>query len=298
MTPRAAPWLTFAIRIWRRAEAHDVFGRAAQLSYYLLLAVFPALLFITALFGLMAETGTALRDALFTRLQQVMPPSALDLVDGTLREISAGAGGGKLSLGVLGTVWAAARGMRAIQSALNVAYGVRETRGWWRARVTSVLLTVAIPVFMITGMVLALYGSRIARALATHLGFSSLFTFAWELLQWPLAAFFVVAAFNLVDHFAPARKRRWRWVTSGATAGAALWLVASVGLRIYLSYFDTYSATYGSLGAVIVLMVWLYLTGIAILVVGEVNAELESTSSQAALIPHGDRPGAAASGTG
>jgi membrane protein len=275
-------WKALARRIWQQITEDDVFGRAAQLSYYFLLALFPLLIVLITLLGYFAETGSELRASLLGYLGDVMPPAATALVQTTLEEISKQKGGGKLSFGMLAALWAASNGMGAISETLNVAYDVEETRSWWKIRLVSVGLTIALAVLIITALALLLYGGRIADALAATYGFSQVFTLTWKIVQWPIVLFFVLLSFNLIYYFAPdLRDQDWKWVTPGACIGVALWLLVSFCFRLYLNFFDSYSATYGSLGALIILMLWFYLTGAAILIGGEINSEIENAAAEA-----------------
>lgn len=259
-----------------RIRDDEIFGRAAQLSYYFLLALFPLLLFLINLLGYLAQEGTVFRDGLLTYFAAVMPSSAVALVRTTLDEITISKGTGKLSFGLLAALWAASNGMGAISQTLNTAYNVRETRPWWRVRLTSVCLTIALAILILSALAIILYGGSIGEALAARYGFGNFFTSLWKIVQWPIALIFVLTTFNLIYNFAPNIKRsRRRWLTPGAFVGIGLWLAVSFGFRIYLSYFDSYTVTYGSLGALIVLMLWFYLTGVAILIGGEVNCEFQ-----------------------
>ncbi len=269
-------WKGFPGRLWTRVNDHDIFGGAAQLSYYFLLALFPLLLFLMTLLGYFAEAGSELRYKLLTYLATVMPGSAVTLVRMTLDEISSAKGGGKLSLGILAALWAASNGMGAISATLNAAYGVRETRPWWKVTLTSIVLTIAVSILIVVALALVMYGGHIGDRVAAHFGFSGAFTIAWKLLQWPIALFFLMLTFNLIYYFAPdIGKRKRKWWTIGTVTAIALWLLVSMGFRLYLHFFNSYSVTYGSLGALIVLMLWFYFTGLAILIGGEINSELE-----------------------
>lgn len=269
-------WKTFARRLWTRINDDDIFGRAAQLSYYFLLAVFPLLLFLMTLLGYFAQAGSAFRDKLLTYLATVMPSSAITLVHSTLDEISAARGGGKLSLGILAALWAASNGMGAISDTLNAAYGVREERPWWKARLVAISLTITVSIFIVVALAIVLYGGHIGERMATHFGFSAAFTIIWKILQWPIALLFLLFTFDLIYYFGPNPRRPGRkfW-TAGAATAVVLWLLVSFGFRLYLHFFNSYSVTYGSLGALIVLMLWFYFTGLAILIGGEINSELE-----------------------
>lgn len=274
-------WKGLAKRVWAQMSEDDVWGRAAQLSYYFLLALFPLLIFITSVIGLIMGSGTGLRHSLFNYLSQVMPPSAFKLVDDTMWDVSKSSGGDKISFGILVALWAASNGMGAISESLNAAYNVKESRAWWRARLTSIALTIAIALLTMTALVLILYGGEIADKVAKSYGLGDAFTTAWNILQWPIVLFFILFSFSLIYFFAPDLKDQdWKWVTPGSLIGVGLWLLVSFLFRVYLRYFDSYSATYGSLGAVIVLMLWFYLTGLAILIGGEINSEIENAAAE------------------
>lgn len=269
-------WKTLILRLWTRINDHDIFGRAAQLSYYFLLAVFPLLLFLITLLGYFAEAGSELRHKLIIYLATVMPPSAITLVQTTLDEISQASGGGKLSLGILAALWAASNGMGAISDTLNAAYAVREQRAWWKVRLTAIVLTIVVSILIVMALAIVLFGGQIGERVATYFGFSGAFIVTWKILQWPIALFFLMLMFDVIYSFAPdVRRRKRKWWTAGATAAVVIWLLVSFGFRLYLHYFNSYSVTYGSLGALIVLMLWFYFTGLAILIGGEINSELQ-----------------------
>jgi membrane protein len=275
-------WRELGKRVWSEINGDDVFGRAAQLAYYFLLALFPLLIFLTSALGLMLGAGSGMRDTLFNYLGRVMPGSAYQLVDATMGEISAASGAGKLSFGLLATLWAASNGMGAITQALNAAYDVKESRSWWKQRLVAIVLTISLSVLVIGALLLVLWGGRAAEALAVHYQLGSVFTFAWKTLQWPMIFAFMVSAFALIYYFAPdVADQDWKWLTPGSAVGVVLWLAVSFAFKGYLHFFDSYSTTYGSLGAVIILMLWLYLTGAAILIGGEVNSEIENAAAKA-----------------
>lgn len=278
----------FLWRVWARAEEDEILGRSAQLSYYFLLALFPLLLFLITLFGYFDGAGSHLRHKLLSYLGDVMPSSASQLVIDTIDQVTAARGGGKLSFGLLAAIWAASSGMNALGQSLNAAYDVRETRPWWKVRLISIALTFALSTLITSALVIVLYGGQLGRSVAALIHEGRAFAEVWKILQWPIALAFVFITFALIYHFAPdlAAKRRQRrlsasdyrrrWLSPGVVVAVALWLLVSLGFRLYLHFFNSYSATYGSLGAVISLMLWFYLTGAAILLGGEINCELES----------------------
>ena len=245
------------------------------------------MLCLITLFGYLDGVGSQLRHHLIVYLSSVMPDSALDLVVSTIDGITNGRGGGKFSFGLLGALWAASSGVCAIGQTLNYAYHVRETRPWWQVRLVSLALTLALAVLIISALTIVLYGGQIGRFVAAIAHEGQAFTTVWKVLQWPIALIFVVVTFELIYHFAPNMTAkglgqevdrddyRRRWLTPGVVVAVVLWLMVSLGLRLYLHFFNSYSATYGSLGALIVLMLWFYLTGAAMILGGEINCELQ-----------------------
>jgi membrane protein len=274
-------WQSVAKRVWADIGKDKIFSHAAELAYYFLLALFPLLLFLTSVIGLVIGSGTGLRHSLFDYLGKVLPGSASQLVSDTMFEVSSASGGGKVSFGILAALWAASNGMGAISQSLNAAYHVEESRPWWKQRLTVVGLTIALAVLIISALVLVLYGGKIADGLAVSYGFGGVFVVLWKILQWPVVLFFLLLGFALIYYWAPdLRDQDWRWVTPGAVAAVLLWLLVSFGFRLYLHFFDSYSKTYGSLGAVIVLMLWFYLTGASILIGGEINSDIEDLAAR------------------
>ena len=274
-------WKTFGKLLWTKVNTDDVLNRAAILSFYFLLALFPLLLFLIALLGSFADSGTELRRNLLTYLRAIVPVSASDLINTTVDEISKKSSGGKLSFGLLTSLWFASSGMGAIIEGLNVAYDVKETRAWWRRTLLAIALTIALAVLIITALALMFYGSRIAAGIANRYGFGAAFTSLWTVLQWLFVLVFVFLAFQLIYYFAPdLHEQQLRWLTPGAAVGVILWLLVSFLFGSYLNFYNTYSVVYGSLGAVIILLLWFYLTGVTILIGGEVNALIEQAAAR------------------
>ncbi|MCI0349812.1 MAG: YihY/virulence factor BrkB family protein [Acidobacteriales bacterium] len=269
-------------RVGQQISKDDVSGRAAQLSYYFLLALFPLLIFMVSLLGYLSGPGSELRQALLDNLSRVMPGSASELVHKTIDQVFRSRGGGKLIFGLLGALWAASAGMAALTKTLIIAYNVQETRPWWKRRSIAVGLTIAVSLLVMASLVLVLYGGRLAEFIAGHVGFGSAFVIAWRIIQWPAVLVVMLLAFGLIYYFAPnLKKPEWHWITPGAVVGLGLWLLGSLGFRIYLSYFNSYGATYGSLGALIILMLWFYISGFAVMTGGEVNSEIGRAGEEA-----------------
>lgn len=289
-------WKELSKRVWNKMVRDNIFDRAAILGFYFQLSLFPLLLFLTSLLGLFAQYGSDLRQDLLSYLSTIAPRSASALIYTTLDEITEGTSGGKLSLGLILALLTATNGMVAIIEALNAAYHVKEARPWWKTRLVALALTIALAVLIISALVIVIGGEQIGMTMARAVGMGSEFTTAWAVLQWPIVIAFVFSAFALVYYFAPnLREQKLRWVLPGMIIGVGLWFLVSFAFRLYLRYFNTYSAIYGSLGAVIILMLWFYLTGIAILVGGEVNSEIEGAAAEAgapdAKLPGEKEPG-------
>ena len=275
-------WKELGRRTGARVYKDDVLGKAAQLSYFFIFALFPLLFFLASLLGYFTQSGTEMRAGLLRYLAAVVPRKASALIRDTLDEIIAGSSGGKVSFGLLVALLTASFGMGSVITTLNAAYGVRESRPWWKTQALAVVLTIALALLIISALALVLYGGRIGGWASGELAFGDAFMLAWGVLQWPIVLAIVLLALALVYYFAPnVKDMRWQWITPGSVLGVALWLLASFIFRAYLSLFDTYGAAYGSLGAVMVLLLWLYLTGVAILAGGEMNAAIEDAAARA-----------------
>src|SRR5436309_6066814 len=225
----------FLLRVWARADDDELLGRSAQLSYYFLLALFPLLLFLVTLFGYFNGAGSHLRHRLFAYLGEVMPATALHLVTATIDEVTQARGGGKLSAGLLLALWASSSGMNAISQSLNAAYDVRETRPWWKVRLISIMLTVALATLIVSALLIVLYGGRLGHFLAALIHLGRAFALTWKILQWPIALIFVFITFSLIYQYAPnvATRRpsqrlslsdyRRRWLSPGVAVAVLLW---------------------------------------------------------------------------
>lgn len=269
-------------RTWHRLWKDNVLNQSAMLSFYFLLSIFPLLLFLIALLGIFLQSGPAIQERLNDYLAAIVPNAASALIKTTLGEISRGAGAGKLSVALIFTWWSASQGMFAIVEGLNIAYGVREARPWWKRYLVASGLTIASLVLFAAALLLLIYGELFSVDLASHFGYGDFIAVLWQILTWLLLLAFVLMAFNILYVYAPnVQHRQWHWLMPGTLVGVTIWLLGSYGFKVYLSLFNNYTVTYGSVGAVIILLLWLYLSGIAILVGGEVNSEIEKAAGPA-----------------
>lgn len=268
-------WKELGVRLWRQIYEDELLGRCAELAYFFLFSAFPLLLFLTTLLGYLAGASAALRWNLFWYLARISPSQDVtSLLGDTLREIEVARSGWKLYLSLFAAIWIASNGMIAVGRTLNIACGLKETRRWWKRRLISVLLTIVFAALIISALGAIFLGGSIAGLLAEYLG--PFVAVAWHVMRWPLVLVFVIVSFEMVYNYAPnlGEGSNRQWGTPGAVTAVALWLLASFGLRLYLSYFHSYSTAYGSVGAIIVLLTWFYFTGFAILMGGEVNSEI------------------------
>jgi len=276
-------WSELLKRTAKESSEDDVLGLAAQLAYYFFLALFPAVLFILALASFF--TLTNLIDDIVGALRPIAPADVLGFLEEQLRRISNTDSGGILTIGILGAIWSSSAAVVAIIGSLNRAYDIEEGRPWWKVRLTAIGLTLGLAVLVLASFTLIVAGPSMASLVASSFGLGSAFEWMWKILQWPLAFVLVATAVGLVYYFAPDAEQDWAWITPGAVIGTLLWFVVSLGFKFYLANFADYNATYGAVGGVIVLLLWFYISGLAILVGAELNAEIEHAS------PHGKDPG-------
>lgn len=256
-------------------------GRAAELAFNFVLALFPLFIFLLSVLGLFAARAIALREDLFVYVSQVLPPDAAQVVGKTLNEVMRNASNGKLTFGIVLTVWFASGGMTSLMSALNGVYRVNERRSWVKVRAISFVLTIAISLLIILALVIVLSGGYLANRVGVYFGLHDVAVLTSRVVQWPVAIAFVTFSFSLIYYFAPdLEEQHWYWITPGSILGVLLWIGASFAFRAYLHFFNTYSRTYGSLGAVMILMMWLYVTGFAFLLGGDINAQIEHAAAR------------------
>jgi membrane protein len=287
---RPSPWTLGGLgvtelgrRVIAEIQDDDCLGRAAQLAYYFLFALFPFFLFLTTLLGYLPIPN--LLDRLLEALGQMLPGEALQLVQDNIRQLVTGQRGGLLSFGILAALWTSSSALTAIIDSLNRAYDVEEGRPFWKVRLTAIGLTVGLSVFIVVALVLLTFGPQLGRWVADLVGLGRVFEVTWNIVRWPVIVGLLVVAIALLYYFAPDVEQDWTWITPGSACAVLGWLLASLGFAFYVNRFGSYNATYGSIGAVIVLLTWMYVTGLFVLIGGEINAEIEHAA------PSGKDPG-------
>ncbi|CAA9419618.1 MAG: Inner membrane protein YihY, formerly thought to be RNase BN [uncultured Rubrobacteraceae bacterium] len=255
----------------------DALGLAAQLAYYLILAIFPFILFLVAVLDAFGSSSPQFVDELFEYLRTVMPAQVFDLIE-TYTERSLrneDTAPGLLSVGILGSIWATSNTFSALINALNRAYDVQETRPFWKVKGIAILMTLGLSVLVLGGVLLLIAGPSIGETIAEVFTLDDEFVVVWNVARWPAALLCMVATVALLFYFAPDAGQPFRWITPGGFVGIALWVLASLAFNLYLgSDFNTYDKTYGSIGTVIVLLLYLYISSLTILFGATLNATL------------------------
>ncbi len=276
-------WSDLLRRTAAEVIADNCLGLAAQLSYYFFLALFPALLFLVALISFFPVEN--LMDTILGTLGRVAPGEVLSIVQDQILKVAHDEAGGLLTFGMLGTIWSSSAGLTAIIDSLNQAYDIQEGRPWWKVRLVALGLTMALALFIIVSTVLVVAGPVLAEQVAQWFHLGAAFTTTWTIVQWPVVFCLVGSAIALIYYYAPDAEQNWIWISPGSILATLLWMGVSLGFRFYVTNFGAYNATYGTLGGVIVLLLWLYVSALAVLVGAELNAEIEHAS------PYGKDPG-------
>lgn len=282
----ASPWY-IARRTVKSFLSDNLLGRAAELGFYFIFALFPTLVSASSMLGLAARSASQIYNTLLAYLAVVIPPSAMGIVMDTFNKTTEASSKGKITFGLAAAIWSASVGFTAIQDTLNVVYKVPETRPYWKARGGAILVTILLSV-LVTCLLAAMLGGDVlahfAKARIYHHWLAITAAFVSRLVGWIIAAFLLAFSFSVIYFFAPNVKGRWHWLSPGAAIGIVAWIVSSLGLRVYLHFFNNYSVTYGSLGAVIILLTWFYISGLMLLLGAEVNSEIEAAAAEKRLL--------------
>jgi membrane protein len=269
-------WGELVKRTIKETQGDNGLGLAAQLAYYFFLALFPTLLFLVALAGVFASEGLVSR--LVDMSSGALPPDVISIIRDQLLSLSQGNNGGIMTFGVIAALWSSSAAMVALIDALNRAYDVDDARPWWEQRLTAILLTIGVAVFILASFALVLVGPQLAESIAGRVGLGAAFEWTWKILQWPLVFVLVATAFGLVYYFAPDVDQDFVFLTPGSVLATLLWLIGSLGFRFYVVNFGSYNETYGTIGGIMVLLLWLYISGLCVIIGAEMNAEIEHAS--------------------
>jgi membrane protein len=285
---QGVPVRLIAARTWKYFLADNLLGRAAELGFYFLFALFPTLFCASSLLGLAARSASSIYDKLLHYLAFVIPQAAMGTVLATFNETTAAASSGKLTFGIVAALWSASVGFSAIQDALNTVYKVHETRSYFRARLSAIGVTIVLAVLVtltLTSMLASDFFARLARLHIYHHFLATTVVVATRCVGWLIAMALISLFFAAIYYWAPdVKKSCWRWLTPGSSIGIVVWLLASIGFRVYLHFFNNFSVTYGSLGAVIILLTWFYITGLTLLLGAEINSQIEAIAAERKLL--------------
>jgi membrane protein len=258
-------------RVWAEFKKDDITGQAAKVAYYFFMSLPPALMAVFAMTGIFG--GPEFANTVSTRLQSALPGEAAGLVNDFVSQVVLEQKPGLLSVGLLLALWSASNVFNSMEDTLNVAYGVEETRGWLKKKLIALGVLLAVAVLFLAGSAALLAGPAISDAL----GLGGVGRAVWGVAQWPLAFLLISSAFWIIYYVLPSKDQSdcKKTLFKASAVAAALWLLATFAFRLYVANFSSYSATYGFIGAFIVLLLWMYVTSLVILLGGEIAAEME-----------------------
>lgn len=263
--------------VFEQFVANNIFGRAAELAFYFLFALFPLIFLMMTSFGLFISHHIELQDGLLYHFADFLPPTAFQLLRTVAAETVTHATQGKLTFAIVSALWCVSSCVNSMISALNATHHVRDTRPWLKVQLIALGLSLLISILLLAALLILLAGNRFVDFLWAGPRSHPIAVLVCKVIQWPAAIFFVTFSCSLIYHYGPdlKKRRRWHWLTPGAAVGVLAWLAALLGFRTYLHWFNSYSVSYGSLGAVMILLLWLYVSGLACLIGAEINAEIE-----------------------
>ena len=278
-------WLGVLKRTVREFRDDNLTDWAAALTYYGILALFPALIVLVSILGLIGPSAT---QPLLDNLGKLAPGAANDVVSGAVRQISAnqGAAGVAFVFGLATALWSASSYVGAFIRASNAIYEMEEGRPFWKLRPIQIAITVVMILLLALCAIAVVVTGPLAQQVGDVIGAGSAAVTAWDIAKWPVIAAVIVTMFAILYWAAPnVRQPGFRWITPGGIAALVLWVLASAGFALYVSLFASYNKTYGSLAGVVVFLVWMWISNLAILLGAELNAEVERGRELEAGVP-------------
>jgi membrane protein len=279
----------FLKRLYEEYENDAVADSAAALGYYFVFALFPFLFFLATLTAFVPYVRNSV-DTILSRAHAILPEQALGLIDTHLRGLVETPRPRLLTLGLLATLYSASRGVDALRKTLNLAYDVKESRKWWRTELVAFGMTIGGAVLVLVAITALTAGGSAGFWLARHVGIGHQYVLVWSWLRWPVTAAVIMLCVALAYYVLPDVKQKFKFITPGSVIGTLVWLLATWGFTTYAENFGSYNVTYGSIGGVIVLLTWFYISGFIFLMGGEMNAIIEHAA------PDGKDKGARAPG--
>jgi membrane protein len=284
-------WKELLKRSVKEALADNVFDLAAQQAYYFFFALFPAMLFVIAVASFFPLQG--LIDSVVALIGRIAPSEVVKILTDAIGGLSERNSGGILTFAFFVAIWSSSGAMVSIITTLNAAYDVTESRPWWKTELASIVMTFAGALLVLVAVALLVAGGQLGFWLAAKVGIESYYVLVMRWLRWPLTAVMIMTVAALTYYLLPDVKQQFKFITPGSVIGTLLWLLGTWGFGQYVAAFGDYNVTYGSIGGVIVLLAWLYLSGFIFLMGGEVNAILEhaaTTGKAAGARAEGEKP--------
>ena len=271
-------YLELGKRVFQKINEADCSAHAAAMAYYFLFAVFPFFLFLTTVIGYLPIPH--LLDYVLRSAQRMLPSQAFDLLQDNIRALFSNKKQGLLSLGFVLALWASSKAVVAVMNAMNKLYVVKEGRPFWKVRLTALFLVIGLSLLFLLALILLMFGSKIGYLIAARVDFGIFFRVVWNLMLIPVILFLLSLAVATIYFFTPDVEQKWKWISPGSVVAIPSWILVSLGFSYYINNFGSYDKTYGSLGAVIVLLLWLYISGFIILCGAVINAVIEHSSQE------------------
>lgn len=262
--------LDFVVYFIVKVKNDDIFALASQLAYYLVLSFFPFLIFLMTVVGASSLDSMEILDG----LRNILPSTVFDLVASIIREVVDNQYTGLLGVSIVLSVWAASSGFRAVIKGVNKAHDIKETRSFIKRSIIAIIFTFVLALIIILTLAMLVFGDLIGAYILAILPFYRAVKMIWNILRYAIIISMMIATFAAIYRFTPAKKIKWKQVLPGAMASTIGWIVASLGFAFYVNNFANYSRLYGSLGAVFILMTWIYITSMILIVGAEINSVL------------------------
>lgn len=265
------------LRLYQAYEADSVADNAAAVSYYFVFSLFPFLFFLATLTAYLPYVRNSIW-AVLARAKDLMPAEAMQLIDKHVGELVTRTRPRLLTVGLLVTIYSASRGVDAVRRALNLAYEVKESRSFWMTELIAFGVTIGGALLILVGITVLIAGGSGGLWVARQLGATTAYVTVWGWLRWPVTIAGVISCSALAYHVLPNVKHEFKVITAGSVMGTAAWLLATLLFAEYAAHFGNFNVTYGSIGGVIALMTWFYISALVFLMGGEVNALLEAST--------------------
>jgi membrane protein len=274
----SASYLDLGKKVYHKTVDDDCSEHAAAMAYYFLFALFPFILFLTTLIAYIPIPH--LLDSILSYTQRMMPGEAFNVIKQNLESLFLHKQQGLLSLGVVLALWYSSNAIVSIMDAMNKLYEVKEGRPFWKLRLQAIFLVIVLSVMFLAAMALLMFGTKIGDWIADYIQYGQVFRISWNILLVPVILFLLIVSVALIYYITPDVKQKWKWISPGAVVAIPAWLIMSLLFSFYVNNFGSYNKTYGTIGAIIVLLMWLYFTGFIILIGAVINAVIEHASAE------------------